>query len=290
MMRVAVVGPGRMGTLFATAAVRAGYRLTAVAGGSTASREAFSRVVSGVRYHDSVSRAAGEADLVVLAVPDDVIEDVVTDLVRDDALGPDHRVIHLAGSRGVAALHRASLAGAGVAACHPAVTAPSGSSDPQVLVGAPWAVTAAPADRGWAHELVTRLGGDVHEVAEDRRVLYHAAMVLAANAVGAAVTTARQLLLAAEVDAPEVFVGPLAHASVVNAAARGASVLTGPLVRGDVGTIRRHLNGIDGDVAVLGEPYRLLMRATLAQVRAALDPGVAAELDAALAESPGTHT
>lgn len=283
-MRVAVIGPGRVGTLLAVAGTRAGWRMSAVAGGRESSRAALTSKVAGLRSYAEPAEAVADTDLVLLTVPDDAIASVVDGLARDDALVPEQRVVHVAGSRGLGVLRRAGLAGAWVAACHPAMTITPGSSDPSLLVGVAWAVTAAPADRAWARELVVELGGDPHEVADDARITYHAALALASNAVGAAVVTARRLLLAARVEDPAAFLAPLAHASVDNAAHAGAAALTGPIVRGDVGTIASHLERIGGDLPELLTAYRALARATLEPVRPALEPQVAAALDVLLAD------
>jgi predicted short-subunit dehydrogenase-like oxidoreductase (DUF2520 family) len=285
-MRVAVIGPGRMGTLLAVACVRAGHRVVAVGGGSDASRARLAARVAGARPAASPDGAVAAADLVLLAVPDDAIEGLVTDLTVADALGPDHRVVHVAGSRGLAVLRRAALAGARVAACHPAMTVPSGTTDPEVLVGVAWAVTASADDLGWAHDLVTDLGGDAHDVADDARSLYHAGLVLGSNAVGAAVVLARRLLLAARVDAPAAFLGPLIEASVANTLDHGAEALTGPVVRGDVGTVAGHLEELDRDLPEMAGGYRHLSAALLDLVRPALPPEAAAELGRLLEARP----
>lgn len=281
-MKVAVIGPGRVGTLLAVAGARAGWRIVAVAGGSPAARETIAATVAGVRPVGSVAAAAARAELVVLAVPDDAIAGVVDELVRAGAVGPDQRVVHVAGSRGLDVLHRAGLAGARLAACHPAMTVPTGARDPELLVGVPWGVTAGAGDLSWAEELVAQLGGDPYRVDDDVRELYHAGLAVASNAVGAAVVTARRLLLAARIERPEAFVAPLASASVANAAVDGVMALTGPVVRGDVGTVRAHLDRVATDLPELLDAYRALARATLEPVRPALAPAVAAELDALL--------
>lgn len=284
-MRVAIIGPGRVGTLLAVAGARAGWRVVAVAGGRAASRTALTDRVAGVRAHEDVAAAARDTDLVLLTVPDDAIEAVADELVRADAVRPEQGVVHVAGSRGLGVLRRAGLAGARIAACHPAMTIPVGATDPSMLVGVPWAVTARPADLAWAAELVVALGGDPQEVADEARTLYHAALVLASNAVGAAVVTARRLLLAARVEEPAAFLAPLAHASVDNAATAGVVALTGPIVRGDVGTVAGHLEGIAADLPEVLTAYRALARATLEPVRPALAPEVVAALQALLERS-----
>ncbi|MEX2503794.1 MAG: Rossmann-like and DUF2520 domain-containing protein [Egicoccus sp.] len=282
--RVAIIGPGRVGGLLAVSLSRAGYRVLAVAGGSDVARAAVTDSVAGVRDVAAPADAAAHADLLMLCVPDDAIADVARDLVRADALGERHRVVHVAGSVGLDVLDVAHRAGAGVAACHPAMTVPAGARDPDLLHGVGWAVTTAAADRGWAHELVQDLGGDPVDVPESARVLYHAGLALGSNAVGAAAAAARQALLGAGIRAPERFLAPLIAASVANVLRDGTSALTGPVVRGDTGTVRRHLDHLDADLPHLAETYRHLTAAVVSQA-AGLAPDVAADLLAALDDS-----
>ncbi|MBS3941294.1 MAG: DUF2520 domain-containing protein [Actinobacteria bacterium] len=283
--RVAIIGPGRVGGLLAVAFSRAGYRVVAVAGGTAGSRAAITADVAGVRDLAAPADAAALADLLVLTVPDDAIAAVTRDLVRADALGEHQRVIHVAGSVGLDVLDLARRAGAGVAACHPAMTVPVGARDPEVLHGSAWAVTAPDAARGWAHGLVQDLGGDPVDVPDGARVLYHAGLALGSNAVGAAVAAARQTLLAAGIRTPERFLAPLAAASVANVLRDGASALTGPVVRGDAGTIERHLQALQADLPHLADTYRRLTAAVLAQTGSALDPAAAARLKTLLDEA-----
>jgi predicted short-subunit dehydrogenase-like oxidoreductase (DUF2520 family) len=284
--RVAVVGPGRLGTLLTVATARAGRRPVAIAGGSPEARQRVAALVGGCRPYDVVTEAVAAADLVLVATPDDAVEAVVTELARHDVLGEDHQVVHVAGSLGLAPLRRAALAGARVAACHPAMTVPTGATDPDLLVGSAWAVTAAAEDRGWARGLVEDLGGDPHDVPDDVRGLYHAGLAVGSNAAAAAVVVARQLLLAARIDDPTAFLAPLVQRSVTNALSHGAAALTGPVVRGDVGTVEGHLAALATDVPELAGAYRELSRVLLGRVRAELSPAAAAELDAVLADPP----
>lgn len=280
--RAAVVGPGRVGTLLAVALARAGHRVLAVAGGTSTARDRVAGLVAGVRPIAEVTDVADGADLLVLTTPDDAVADVVTRLASADVLREHHHVVHVAGSRGLDVLGRAALAGARVAACHPATTVPTGATDPALLVGVPWAVTAAPDDRAWARSLVTDLGGDPTDVPDASRVLYHAGLAVGSNAAGAAVAVARQLLLAAGVADPTRFLAPLIERSVANVLTGGAEALTGPVVRGDSGTIERHLAALEDDVPELADAYRDLARVVLGRVRPALSPEAAAELDAVL--------
>jgi predicted short-subunit dehydrogenase-like oxidoreductase (DUF2520 family) len=285
-LRVALVGPGRMGTLVAHALAATGQRVVQVSGGSDAARADLCASIAGLK-DVPLHEVTRDVDLVVLAVPDAAIAPLVDELVRSDLLDERHALVHLSGALGLAPLRRAGLAGARVAACHPAMTAPRGSRDPALLVGVPWAITAAPADRAFAHDLVTALGGDPTDVDESQRVLYHAALATASNAVGAAVVTARRLLGLAGVERPEAILSPLVAASVEAALAGGAAALTGPVVRGDVATVAAHLAAMTSDMPELAEAYRAQARSILATVRVALPAATSAELEVLLAE-PGT--
>lgn len=284
-MKVAIIGPGRVGTLLAVAAARAGMRVVAIAGGAETAREHLRSIVAGVRSYAEVASATQGAELVLLCVPDGAIADVAKALARDGAVGEGHRVVHVAGSLGLEPLRQVALTGAGVAACHPAMTVPTGATDPDLLVGVAWGVTATGSNLGWAQELVTDLGGDPFPIPEDARVLYHAGLAVGSNAVGAAVATARRLLMAARIDRPERFLAPLIERSVANVLDQGAQALTGPVIRGDVGTVATHLEVIDRDVPELSAAYRALAEATLAPVRVTMDPTILAELDRLLSQT-----
>jgi predicted short-subunit dehydrogenase-like oxidoreductase (DUF2520 family) len=281
--RAALVGPGRLGTLVAHALTAAGTPVVRVAGGSDPSRARLRAGLAGVR-DVALEDVARGVDLVVIATPDAVIEQVVDTLVRSDAIDGTHGVVHLAGVHGTGPLRRAGLAGARIAALHPATTVPTGATDPALLHGVAWAVTTGPGDRAWAHALVRDVGGDPFDVPEDARTRYHAALALASNAVGAAVVAARRVMLATGVAEPERLVAPIAHASVDATARGGAAALTGPVVRGDVATVASHLAALDADLPEVAAAYRALSRAILATVRPALGAEVATALDRLLAE------
>ncbi|MEX0592214.1 MAG: DUF2520 domain-containing protein [Nitriliruptoraceae bacterium] len=284
--RIGVIGPGRAGTTVAAACVRAGWPVVAVAGGSDASRARFAASIAGVRTMEVAELPAG-VDLVVVAVPDRAIAEVVDAMAVAGSLDERHRLVHLAGAHGCAPLRRAGLAGARIAACHPAMTMPATRIEPDVLVGAAWAVTVpSGADDRWAQQWVEGLGGQPFSVAESARVNYHAALTVGANAVGAAVATARQLLLAAGVNRPEAFLDPLVAASIGNVLRDGASALTGPVVRGDSDTVAAHLAALAADAPSLADAYRHLTWAILAQAKRMMTADDVARIETVLAADP----
>jgi predicted short-subunit dehydrogenase-like oxidoreductase (DUF2520 family) len=266
--RVAVLGPGRLGTALASALPADRYTVAAVAGRGAASLEAFVDRVPTAAVRSAVQAARG-VDLVLVTVPDDTLVPLVREVARDDGVRPGSRWVHCAGGHGLEPLRPAALAGARVAACHPAQTFPDPDRGPEQLAGTAWAVTAAAADAAWASALVEELGGVPHAVGEHARALYHAALAVGSNGVVAVVSLARDLLLGAGIGDPEAFLGPLVSASADGAVAGGARALTGPVRRGDAGTVATHLEELDRSYPEAAEAYRALARLALGYARRA---------------------
>jgi predicted short-subunit dehydrogenase-like oxidoreductase (DUF2520 family) len=109
------------------------------------------------------------------------------------------------------------------------------------LVGAPFGVTSRPEHRAVAETLVLEMGGEPFYVDESDRGLYHAALVTGANHLVTLVAEAADLLRQAGVADPARVLGPLLTAALDNGLRRGDRGLTGPVSRGDVGTVRDHL-------------------------------------------------
>jgi predicted short-subunit dehydrogenase-like oxidoreductase (DUF2520 family) len=114
--------------------------------------------------------------------------------------------------------------------------------DADRLAGAPFGVTSRPEFRAVAETLVLEMGGEPFFVAEDDRRLYHAALVTGANHLVTLVAEAAHLLRTAGVGDPARVLAPLLTAALDNGLRRGDRGLTGPVSRGDVGTVRNHLD------------------------------------------------
>lgn len=266
MTRVAIIGPGRAGTSVALAAMDAGYHVESVAGRGTAAMERFLACVP-TAHAAPAAAAARHADLIILAVPDSAVGIVARDLAVADAVVPGSRWVHLAGSLGTGVLEPIGLAGGRVAACHPGQTLPDPETGRSALEGCAWAVTTSEGNRTWAGRLVRDLGGRPFAVTEADRTVYHVAMSLGANAVGAIVTLARELLIGIRISEPEAFLSPLSAASATNAASQGADALTGPVRRGDAATVAAHLAELDVVMPEAVDVYRAVARLALAHAR-----------------------
>jgi predicted short-subunit dehydrogenase-like oxidoreductase (DUF2520 family) len=239
-LAVGVVGAGKVGAVLGAALAGAGHPVVAVSGVSAASRNRAEMLLPGVPVLPAQDVLAG-ADLALLAVPDDVLPGLVAGLADTAAIRPGQLVAHTSGRYGVNVLDPATAAGALPLALHPAMTFTGTSVDVARLAGCAFAVTAPATLLPIGQALVVEMGGEPHEVHEHRRPLYHAALAGAANHLVTLVAESMDLLRRCGVEAPERILAPLLGAALDNALRSGDAALTGPVARGDAGTVAAHL-------------------------------------------------
>jgi predicted short-subunit dehydrogenase-like oxidoreductase (DUF2520 family) len=268
MARIGVVGAGRVGAVLGAAFLAAGHEVVAAAGESSASRLRIDTLLRGVpvRKPTEVARAC---DLLLLTVPDDMLENVANMLAGAGAIHEGQYVVHTSGRHGLAVLAAAAAAGAHRAAMHPAMTFTGTAVDLHRLRGCVFGITAPDEDRAFVEALVADLGGSPMWVDESRRTLYHAGLAHGANHLVTLVAQAMDLLAEAGADDPAATLRPLMGAALDNALAYGDAALTGPIVRGDLQTVRAHLRDIAATAPDTLPSYVAMARATVD--RAVLD-------------------
>lgn len=240
MAHIGVIGAGRVGAVLAAALRTAGHTIAAVGGESDASRTRIETLLPGVpvRKPTDVAKAA---DILLLTVPDDVLSNVVTMLAASGAIRSGQYVVHTSGRHGAGVLAPAARRGAQVAAMHPAMTFTGTDLDLAHLPGTVFGCTAATDVRPTVEALVADLGGRTNWVDENQRVLYHAALAHGANHLVTLVSQSMDLLRASGAADPASTLRPLLQAALDNSLEYGDAALTGPIVRGDVDTVRAHL-------------------------------------------------
>jgi len=252
---VAIVGAGRVGCSIGRALLARGHRVVAA---SVASQGSAHRVLSVLGHVPIVDPADAPlaANVVVIAVPDDALAETATRVASGECEGAV--VIHTSGIHGTGVL---APCGANVAAVHPAQTIPEPTTD---LTGVYFGVTAPDHIREWAAWFVAELGGISFDVPEEHRALYHAALSMASNFTVALAADAADLLGDAKA------LAPLLRQTVENVIRLGGdAALTGPVVRGDAGTVRAHVASLTKQAPHLLESY-------VANARRALDRAVKA--------------
>jgi predicted short-subunit dehydrogenase-like oxidoreductase (DUF2520 family) len=287
---VGVVGAGRVGAVLGAALRQAGHAVVGASGVSRASRERIDVLLRGVPVLE-VPDVVERAELVLLAVPDDALPGLVEGLAAVGAWQAGQLVAHTCGRFGTAVLAPAARAGAIPLALHPAMTFTGTSVDLVRLTDCCFGVTAPRPVLPVAQALVVEMGAEPVVVEEAARPLYHAALAHGANHLVTVVAQAVQVLRDAGVDHPDRVLAPLLSAALDGALRAGDDALTGPVARGDAGTVAEHVRALSGQAADVLSAYRALSRATADRALASgrLRPAAAEALLEALAEpaAPG---
>ncbi|MFB3904831.1 MAG: Rossmann-like and DUF2520 domain-containing protein [Acidobacteriota bacterium] len=240
---IGIAGTGRVGQALGRILYDAGLPVVAVAGRTKAHASAAAAFVgAGVQ-------ALGYADLprscsrLIIAVPDDALSGVAC-LLRESGW-KDGIVIHTSGVNGTDVLDCLAAQGSSCAALHPLQTVPSPEKGRSALLGCQYVLTGRGEAAEWAREIVDLLGGRLLELPDESRALYHAAAVLLCNDFVVLAEAGFRLLQEAGLSreaAARAFVS-LAEESVRNVfTMKRGDALTGPVARGDIGTVRKHLN------------------------------------------------
>lgn len=262
-LTIGIIGAGRVGTTLGAALLHAGHRVVAASGSSDVSRHRIATLLPTARVLTPREVAASAVNLLIISVPDDALAGVVEELADAHAVHPGQIVAHTSGAHGLAVLAPLTVLGARPLALHPAMTFTGGTADLERLsAGISFGVTAAPELAPIADVLVTDLGGEVEWVHEAARPLYHAALAHGANHLVTLVNEAADRLRDSGVVQPEKVLAPLLRAALENSLALGDAALTGPVSRGDAGTVAKHVTAL-GAVAPDSVPtYLALARRT----------------------------
>jgi len=237
-----IVGPGRVGSSIAAAARKAGLQV------DLAGRE--------------LTAAQVDAQVVLLCVPDSAIDEVATRIRSLE--GPPRMLGHASGATSLDPL--SGEQGEPVFSIHPLQTVPDGQTS---LTGCPAAIAGSTGDAvAMASGLAEVIGMLPFEVAESDRAAYHAAASIASNYLVTLEQVAAGMLERIGVENPRSVLAPLVRQSLSNWEQLGAGALTGPIARGDLGTVEQHRTAIMANDPELLEMYDVMAERTRAMAAA----------------------
>lgn len=280
-IRVGVIGPGRAGTGLALAWARAGHEVRLH---GRRARPVPAPLILTTGPADVPPPWIDWATVIVCAVPDDAIAPLARVWAEAGAVRSFQVVLHLSGSRDRTALEPLLDCGAALGSLHPLQTLVEPERAPEHLRGAWAAVEGDPRAVEMAERLAHDIGLHPFRLRPEAKALYHAGAVFASNYFVVVEAIAQQLLERAGLERENAWAAlvPLVRGTFDNLT-RGApaEALTGPVVRGDVVTVERHLTALpEADRAL----YRALGNAALDVVRRrGLDADTVARLERALA-------
>jgi predicted short-subunit dehydrogenase-like oxidoreductase (DUF2520 family) len=207
-----------------------------------------------------------ETEVVILAVRDQAITEVAQTLLGTGLVNKRHVLLHCAGAASAAELlGPVASQVAGIGTLHPLSAIADGKISMRTLKGTVFGIEGSDAGRAMASKLVTAINGIVLPLDGTQMASYHAAAALASNYLVATIDAAAAVLASAGVPADKAAQAliPLAEGALRNIAAHGTTGgLTGPVRRGDLATVSRHLDAVR-DRPELAEIYRVLARRAL---------------------------
>jgi predicted short-subunit dehydrogenase-like oxidoreductase (DUF2520 family) len=281
---VGVIGPGRAGTGLALALAQAGYAVLLHGRRTQRVPKPLSLTVGPA---DTPPAWIAQAGVVVLAVPDDAIRPTAEMLAGAAAISASQVVLHLSGVQGQEALGSLVSSRAALGSLHPLQTITNPERAPDELQGSWAAVEGMPAAIAAAEVLARRVGMRPFRVTGAAKAVYHAGAVFASNYFVVVEAVAQRLLRHAGLSDADAWAAlrPLVRGTFEHLMEREpGAVLTGPVVRGDERTVRRHLESLTHDDAQL---YRALGRAALElAMKNGMDRDTAARVAQALDSPP----
>lgn len=251
MKRFSIVGAGRLGTALGAALARRGWLAEAIVDRDARAARESRRIIGRGRASTSYAAAAEAGGAVIIAVPDDAIGRVAAALARSGGAWAGRPVFHTSGLVPSGALGPLVRRGASAASLHPIQSFPRKDAPASVFKGITWGIEGGPAAVEAAGEIVRALRGHVLLLSEKDKPLYHAACALASNAFVALEWTAAGVLQQAGVTEDAAFAAllPLVQGTLQNVKSLGLEkALTGPVVRGDSATVRKHLEALGSDL------------------------------------------
>jgi len=243
MLKIGFIGAGTVATALATRLSGKGYPVVAVSSRSRTSAKNLAQTIAGCHAFSNNQDVADAAELVFITTPDGAIASVASEIQWH----PGQSVVHCSGADSVDILTPAKTSGTYVGVFHPLQTFASASQAIENLPGTTFALEAEEPLLGTLKDMATALGGHWIELGAGDKVIYHAAAVFACNYLITLIKLATDLWQTFNIPPQQATQAllPLLRGTINNIDAMGIpKCLTGPIARGDTGTVRKHLNAL----------------------------------------------
>ncbi len=286
MLKLGFIGAGTVGTALAVRLSSKGYRVVAVSSRSQTSAENLAQAINGCHPFNSNQNVADAAELVFITTPDDAIASVASQIQWHAG----QSVVHCSGADSTGILKPAKKLGAYVGVFHPLQTFASVSQAIENMPGSTFALETEPPLLNTLKDMAAALDGHWIELKASDKVIYHIAAVMACNYLVTLVKLATDLWQTFSVPPHQATQAllPLLRGTINNIDATGIpQCLTGPIARGDTGTIKKHLDALQKTAPSLLSTYQELGLQTIpiALAKGRINQDQAQELQAILKQS-----
>jgi predicted short-subunit dehydrogenase-like oxidoreductase (DUF2520 family) len=255
MLKLGFIGAGTVGTALAVLLNRQGYPVAAVYDINPPAADRFKAAVKDCRVMANGQQVADIADLTFITTFDDAIEQVAS----QTKWGKGKSVVHCSGADSTAILDNARKSGANVGGFHPLQTFAGLQQAIENIPGSTFAIEAEEPLCNTLKDMAKVLGGTCIQLKPSDKVAYHAAAVFASNYLVTLVKMSADLWRTFSVPSDQAIKAlmPLMRGTLHNIETIGLpQCLTGPIARGDTGTIQKHLNDIADKTPSLLDPYK----------------------------------
>lgn len=243
MVKLGFIGAGTVGTALAVRLSAKGYKVVAVSSRSKISARNLAQTINGCQVLNNGQDVADAAEIVFITTPDDAIAPVVSQIQWH----PGQSVVHCSGADSTDILEPAKKLGASVGVFHPLQTFASVRQAMENISGSTFALEAEEPLLNILKGMATALDGHWVELKASDKVVYHAAAVIACNYMVTLVKLATDLWQTFAVPPHQATqaILPLLRGTINNIDTVGIpQCLTGPIARGDVGTVKKHINAL----------------------------------------------
>ena len=257
--KFAIIGAGMVGTAIGYLLKKAGCEIVAIADKSAPSLRRAKSYTGGKTYRRP-QEVLPDADCILITTPDDIILSVCTEIARSPSIKGKY-IFHMSGAGGLDLLKPAKKAGAIVCSIHPLQSFSSIDNAIQNIPSSYFGITADKQAKKVAESIVLALEGKPLYISPKHKRLYHAAACVASNYLVSllnVVESIYQSIGISEKDARKAYL-PLIYGSLKNIEVSGSiQALTGPIARGDSGTIQKHVDAINANLSQYASLYTSL--------------------------------
>ena len=241
--RIGFIGAGTVGKTLAVVLSRHGYPVVAAASRSPASAQALAELVPGCVAYPSPDEVAGASDVVFITSPDDAIPRIAAGITWR----PGQAVVHCSGAASLDVFDPAESQGALPGTFHPLQAFSSVDNGIESIPGTTFGIEGDPEMREYLGDMARAIGGNPIFLRAEDKALYHLSGVMMGNLLTALAATAAQLweeLGMERADGVKALVPMMRQVSINLESSGVPGAVAGPYVRGDIGTVRKHLEAL----------------------------------------------
>lgn len=278
--KVGIIGAGKVGKALSWALSTKGYKYLATSSRSMSSAKTLAEKVPGCKVFADPQQVVDSCDLVFITTPDDIISHVVGTLTW----GRPTSVVHCSGVYSLDILKAAAIGATSVGSLHPFQTFAAINNRAEASTrceGVVFAIDGDPHLSSTLENMVWNLKGTTIRIPPQFRALYHSSAVLSCAHLTSVISAAIRIweYIGLPRKKAEAAVLNMAKSTMENIMTAGIGTsLTGPIARGDIGTLEKHLAALKQSTPSILKMYCLLGLTLLSEVRCNLKHSTAMEI------------